>query len=49
MSAIDETANEAPAVEAVPKRAMTLGTGASLVMLALLIIGPMFVKNFIVF
>ena len=49
MSAIEETANEAPAVEAVPKRAMTLGTGASLVMLALLIIGPMFVKNFIVF
>ena len=49
MSAIEETATEAPAVEAVPKRAMTLGTGASLVILALLIIGPMFVKNFIVF
>ena len=25
MSAIEETANEAPAVEAVPKKAMTLG------------------------
>ncbi len=49
MSAIEETANEAPAVEAVPKKAMTLGLGASLAMLALLIIGPMFVKNFIVF
>jgi branched-chain amino acid transport system permease protein len=49
MSAVDEVASEAPAVEAVPKKAMTLGTGASLLMLALLIIGPMFVKNFIVF
>ena len=49
MSAIEEVATEAPAVEAVPKRAMTLGAGASLVMLALLIIVPMFVKNFIVF
>jgi len=49
MSAIEETANEAPAVEAVPKRSMTLGYGTSLVVLALLIIGPMFVKNFIVF
>ena len=49
MSAVDEVANEAPAVEAVPKRAMTLGYGTSLVVLALLIIGPMFVKNFIVF
>ena len=49
MSSVDEVANEAPAVEAVPKRAMTLGYGTSLVVLALLIIGPMFVKNFIVF
>ena len=49
MSSVDEVANEAPAVEAVPKRAMTLGYGTSLVVLALLIIGPMFVKNFVVF
>src|SRR4026207_140378 len=49
MSSVDEVASEAPAVEAVPKRAMTLGYGTSLVVLALLIIGPMFVKNFIVF
>ena len=34
MSAIQETVTEAPAVEAVPKRAMTLGYGTSLVVLA---------------
>ena len=49
MSAVEEVANEAPAVEAVPKRAMTLGYGTSLVVLALLIIAPMFLKNFFVF
>src|SRR5450756_2986743 len=49
MSAIQETAGEAPAVEAVPKKAMTLGYGTSLVMLALLIVVPLFVKNFIIF
>src|SRR5258705_9898407 len=49
MSAAEEVVTEAPAVEAVPKRAMTLGYGTSLVMLALLIAAPLFVKNFIVF
>ena len=49
MSAVEEVSNEAPAVEAVPKRAMTLGYGTSLVVLGLLIIAPMFLKNFIVF
>ncbi len=51
MSAIQEVAAEAeaPAVEAVPKRAMTLGYGSSLLMLALLIMVPLFVKNFIIF
>jgi branched-chain amino acid transport system permease protein len=49
MSAIDEVVSEAPAVEAVPKRAMTLSTGSSLVMLGLLILAPLFVKNFIIF
>ena len=49
MSAAEEIVTEAPAVEAVPKRAMTLGLGTSLVVLAALIIGPMFVKNFIIF
>lgn len=48
MSALQETAVEAPAV-AVPKKALALGPTASLVMLALLLITPLFVKNFIVF
>src|SRR5882757_2539052 len=49
MSAVEDIATEAPAVEAVPKRAMTLGYGTSLVVLAALIIIPLFVKNFIIF
>ena len=49
MSAIQEVVTEAPAVEAVPKKAMTLGYGTSLAMLALLIVIPLFVKNFIIF
>src|SRR5581483_1434937 len=40
---------DAPAVEAVPKRAMTLGSGTSLVVLGLLILAPLVVKNFIIF
>src|SRR5258708_5988820 len=47
MSAIQEVVTEA--VEAVPKRAMTLGYGTSLAMLAVLIVRPLFVKNFISF
>jgi branched-chain amino acid transport system permease protein len=49
MSAVEEVAADAPAIEAVPKRAMTLGIGTSLVVLALLILVPLFVKNFIIF
>src|SRR6266481_5868129 len=49
MSAAREVATEGHAVEAVPKRAMTLGTGTSLVILAALLIVPLFVKNFIIF
>jgi branched-chain amino acid transport system permease protein len=49
MSAVEETVAEAPAVEAVPKRAMTLGLGTSLVVLIALLIVPLFVKNFIIF
>ena len=37
MSAAEEVVTEAPAVDAVPKRAMTLGLGTSLVVLALLL------------
>jgi branched-chain amino acid transport system permease protein len=49
MSAVEEVATEAPAIEAVPKRAMTLGTGTSLVMLGLFIVAPLVVKNFVTF
>ena len=49
MSAVQEVVTEAPAVEAVPKRAMTLGCGTSLVVLALLVVVPLFAKNFIIF
>jgi branched-chain amino acid transport system permease protein len=48
MSAVQEVVNE-PAIEAVPKRAMTLHTGTSLIVLALLLVIPLFVKNFIIF
>ena len=49
MSAAEDVVTEAPAVEAVPKRAMTLGTGTSLLVLAVLLVVPVFVKNFIIF
>src|SRR5579872_3107126 len=49
MSAVQEAVTGAPAIEAVPKRAMTLGAGTSLIVLALLIVVPFFVKNFIIF
>ncbi|MDA9459590.1 ABC transporter permease [Bradyrhizobium sp. CCBAU 21359] len=50
MSAAEEVVAEGHlAVEAVPKRAMTLGTTTSLVMLAALLIVPLFAKNFIIF
>src|SRR5271168_97809 len=49
MSAVQEVVAAAPAIEAVPKRAMTLGAGTSLIVLALLIVTPLFVKNFIIF
>ena len=49
MTAVQETVTEAPAIDAVPKRAMTLGLGASVTVLALLLIFPLFVKNFIIF
>jgi branched-chain amino acid transport system permease protein len=48
-AAVEEVVTEAPAVEAIPKRAMTLGAGTSLVMLGLLIVAPLMVKNFVIF
>ena len=45
-AAAEDAVTEAPAVEAVPKRAMTLGTGTSLVILAaLLYVTPLFVAR----
>jgi branched-chain amino acid transport system permease protein len=49
MSALQEGVTPEAVVEAVPKRAMTLGAGTSLMVLALLIAMPLFVKNFIIF
>ncbi len=49
MSALQETAVNAPAVVVPTKKAMALGPLASLVILALLIVTPLFVKNFIIF
>ena len=49
MSAVQEAVTDAPAIDAVPKRAMTLGAGTSIVVLLALLIFPMFVKNFVIF
>jgi branched-chain amino acid transport system permease protein len=49
MSAIQEVVSEPPVVDAVPKKAMALGPTASLIILALLLVTPLFVKNFIIF
>jgi branched-chain amino acid transport system permease protein len=49
MSAIQEVVSEPPVVDAVPKKALALGPMASLIILALLIAIPLFVKNFIIF
>src|SRR5882757_10699570 len=49
MSAVQETVTEAPAIDAVPKKAMTLSLGTSLIVLLLFLVVPLFVKNFIIF
>jgi branched-chain amino acid transport system permease protein len=48
MSTVQEVST-APAIDAVPKKAMSLGPMASLIILALLVVTPLFVKNFIIF
>ena len=48
MSAVQEVST-APVIDAVPKKAMSLGPVASLVILALLIVTPLFLKNFFIF
>ncbi|WP_315783738.1 branched-chain amino acid ABC transporter permease [Bradyrhizobium sp. SZCCHNPS1003] len=49
MSAIEDITSQAPAVEAVPKRAMTLSSGTTFVIVLLLLVVPLFIKNFIIF
>jgi branched-chain amino acid transport system permease protein len=49
MSALQEVVADQPAVDAVPKKALALGPMASLIILALLIATPLFVKNFVIF
>jgi branched-chain amino acid transport system permease protein len=49
MTALQETVTESPAVSVPSKKSMTVGRSASLIMLALLLITPLFVKNFVIF
>jgi len=49
MSAVENVAPEDQAVKAVPKRAMTVGSGTSFAVLLLLLVAPLFVKNFVIF
>jgi branched-chain amino acid transport system permease protein len=49
MSTAEDLATHAPAVEAVPKRAMTLSAGTTIAILAVLVVVPAFAKNFIIF
>lgn len=49
MTALQETVTDAPAVVVPTKKAMALGPLASLVVLGLLLVAPLFFRNFIVF
>lgn len=49
MSAAEDLSTHAPAVEAVPKRAMTLSAGTTIAILAVLVIVPAFARNFVIF
>jgi branched-chain amino acid transport system permease protein len=49
MSAIEDIATRAPVVDAIPKRAMTLSSGTTFVVVLLLLIVPLFAKNFVIF
>ena len=49
MSTVQDSVSQAPAVTAPSKKSMTVGSTATLVVLALLLITPLFVKNFIIF
>lgn len=49
MSTVQDSVTQPTAVAAPSKKSMTVGTTATLVMLALLVLTPLFVKNFIIF
>ncbi|CAN5270669.1 branched-chain amino acid ABC transporter permease [soil metagenome] len=49
MSTLQESASQAPAVATPSKKSMTVGTTATLLVFAALLISPLFVKNFIIF
>lgn len=49
MSTVQDSVTQAPAVTAPSKKSMTIGSTATLVVFALLLITPLFVKNFIIF
>lgn len=49
MSTVQDSVSTPAAVDAEPKKTMTVGTTATLVLLALLVLTPLFVKNFIIF
>ena len=49
MSTVQDSVSTPAAVDAEPKKTMTVGLGTTLVVFALLVITPLFVKNFIIF
>ncbi|MBX9820298.1 MAG: branched-chain amino acid ABC transporter permease, partial [Afipia birgiae] len=49
MSTVQDSVSQPAAVAAPSKKSMTVGTTATLVVFALLLITPLFVKNFIIF
>ena len=49
MSTVQDSISTPAAVDAEPKKTMTVGLGTTLVVFALLVITPLFVKNFIIF
>lgn len=49
MSTVQESVSQSAAVSAPSKKSMTVGTTATLVVFAALLISPLFVKNFIIF
>lgn len=49
MSTVQDSVSQPAAVAAPSKKSMTVGTTATLVVFALLVVSPLFVKNFIIF